>query len=208
MTNWAILPVKPFNQGKSRLHPFLKSEEVYQLNRDFFTATYRRLRACREIDRILVVTKDEEILNLVSEWGGVGLLENTPSSLNLAISQAFSYIQKSNESGPVLVIPADLPSMRTEDLCEMMMALARTNQFLVVIPDYNQTGTNALYMSKPGLITPMFGRRSFQKHIRQALVKSINLTVWLNDTMQSDLDTLQDLEKYNKINIYSTKTTN
>ena len=126
MTNWAILPVKPLNQGKSRLHPFLKSEEVYQLNRDFFTTTYRRLRACREIDRILVVTKDEEILNLVSEWGGVGLLENTPSSLNLAISQAFSYIQKSNESGPVLVIPVDLPRMKTEDLDEML-GLAKEN---------------------------------------------------------------------------------
>lgn len=113
MTTWAILPVKPFNLGKSRLHSFLDKEEIYQLNRNLFKSTYRRLEACHEIDKILVVTKDEEILKLVDEWGGVGLPENTSSSLNLAITQAFAYIQKSAESGPVLVIPADLPRMKT-----------------------------------------------------------------------------------------------
>lgn len=225
MTNWAILPVKPFNLGKSRLHSFLDKEEIYQLNRNLFTSTYRRLEACHEIDKILVVTKDEEILKLVEEWGGVGLPENTPSSLNLAISQAFAFIHDSGESGPVLVIPADLPGMETEDLIELF-ALAKsvkysekrdvnrscyqrsfdngkrghnkTSSFLVIVPDYNQTGTNALLMSEAKLITPMFGRRSFQKHIRQALVKSINLTVWLNDAIQTDLDTIQDWKKYNK----------
>jgi 2-phospho-L-lactate guanylyltransferase (CobY/MobA/RfbA family) len=243
MTTWAILPVKPFYLGKSRLHSFLDKEEIYHLNRDLFTSTYRRLEACHEIDKILVITRDEEILKLVDEWGGVALAENTSSSLNLAISQAFAFIQESEESGPVLVIPADLPRMKTEDLDEML-ALAKENgnshfsprhgqetmserekelgslvvsrprimdyfhtencwkenRFLVIVPDYNQTGTNALYMSRPALIKPMFGRRSFQKHIRQALVKSINLTVWLNNVMQYDLDTHQDLQKYNKIN--------
>jgi 2-phospho-L-lactate guanylyltransferase len=205
MTTWAILPVKPFNLGKSRLHSFLDKEEIYQLNRNLFKSTYRRLEACHEIDKILVVTKDEEILKLVDEWGGVGLPENTSSSLNLAITQAFAYIQKSAESGPVLVIPADLPRMKTEDLDEMF-AFPKENQFLVIVPDYNQTGTNALYMSRPALIKPMFGRWSFQKHIRQALRKSINLSVWLNKAVQYDLDTPQDLQKYNKINQYSIET--
>ncbi len=91
----------------------MDKEEIYQLNRNLFKSTYRRLEACHEIDKILVVTKDEEILKLVDEWGGgVGLPENTSSSLNLAITQAFAYIQKSAESGPVLVIPADLPRMK------------------------------------------------------------------------------------------------
>ena len=229
MTTWAILPVKPFHLGKSRLHPFLTSEEIIQLNRKLFTDTYRCLQACQEIDKILVITKDDAILKLVDEWGGVGLPENTSSSLNLAIAQAFAFIHNSGESGPVLVIPADLPGMKPEDL-RGLFALAGsdkssehndgsrsfitdlenkvripTSSFLVIVPDYNQTGTNALLMSEAELITPMFGRRSFQKHIRQALVKSINLTVWLNDAMQSDLDTLQDWQKYNKINFYSTE---
>lgn len=232
MTTWAILPVKPFHLGKSRLHPFLTSEEIIQLNRKLFTDTYRCLQACQEIDKILVIAKDDAILKLVDEWGGVGLPENTSSSLNLAIAQAFAFIHNSGESGPVLVIPADLPGMKPEDL-RGLFALAGSDKssehndgkhscignslglenkehnkiypFLVIVPDYNQTGTNALLMSEAELITPMFGRRSFQKHIRQALVKSINLTVWLNDAMQSDLDTLQDWQKYNKINFYSTE---
>ena len=147
--------------------------------------------------------KDEEILKLVDEWGGVGLPENVfqPSG-NYS---GFCYIQKSAESGPVLVIPADLPRMKTEDLDEMF-AFPKENQFLVIVPDYNQTGTNALYMSRPALIKPMFGRWSFQKHIRQALRKSINLSVWLNKAVQYDLDTPQDLQKYNKINQYSIET--
>ena len=92
--------------------------------------------------------------------------------------------------------------MSSNDLDEVIR-LGSDQNFLVIVPDLHQSGTNALFMSQPGLIKPMFGRRSYQKHIKQALVNSIDLTVWLNKKIQSDLDTPQDLENYNKINLYS-----
>lgn len=201
MTVWVVLPVKPLSLGKSRLHAYLERDEVPVLNLELFQSTYARLKACSKIDRIMVVSKDEMILEKVQQWGGDALKENSPSSLNKALAQAFAAIKDIDE-GPVLVIPADLPQMETEDL-ERLVNFAQTENFLVIIPDYNQTGTNALFMSRPGLIEPRFGRRSFQKHLKQALLKNVNLTVWLNKKMQSDLDTPQDLQNYTKINLYS-----
>ena len=201
MTTWAVLPVKPLPVGKSRLHACLSPREVYRLNRELLKTTFWRLKNCALIDKILVISRDDEVMALTKEWGGIALAEASPSSLNLAVNQAFGYIQKQG-SGSVLVIPADLPQMGSNDL-EEVIRLGSDQNFLVIVPDLHQSGTNALFMSQPGLIKPMFGRRSYQKHIKQALVNSIDLTVWLNKKIQSDLDTPQDLENYNKINLYS-----
>lgn len=203
MTIWAVLPVKPLHLGKSRLHPYLEPEEIYQLNMDLFAGTYARMDSCNSIDRILVVSKDDTILKMVEAWGGLALREQSPTSLNKALEQAFETI-KQKGGGAVLVIPADLPQMQTKDL-ESLISLGKAKDFVVIVPDYNQTGTNALFMSRPGLIRPMFGRKSFQKHVRQSSEKSVELTVWLNQFMQSDLDTHQDLQNYIKINIHSTE---
>jgi len=206
VTIWAVLPVKPLAAGKSRLHNYLDPGEIIELNKGLFESTFERIMKCNSIDRLMVVTHDPQLLTYTEVNGGVGLLENSPSSLNQAISQAFSVIQE-EDPGPVLVIPADLPKMRSEDLAELI-SLGRSDRFLVIVPDCHQTGTNALYLSSPTLIRPRFGYRSFQKHTGQALKKTADLTIWLNKPMQYDLDTFQDLHLYNKIEVQSSLLTN
>ena len=206
MTIWVVLPVKPLAEGKSRLHNFLDPEKIIELNKGLFESTFERIMNCNSIDQLMVVTHDPQLLTYTEANGGLGLQENYPSSLNQAISQAFSVIQE-EDPGPVLVIPADLPQMRSEDLAELI-SLGKSDRFLVIVPDWHQTGTNALYISGPTLIQPRFGHRSFQKHTGQALKKSADLTIWLNKTMQYDLDTFQDLHLCNKIEVQSSILTN
>jgi|LSQX01.1.fsa_nt_gb 2-phospho-L-lactate guanylyltransferase len=206
MTVWAVLPVKPLTAGKSRLHRYLRSDQIIDLNRSLFESTFERILACHVIDRLMVITKDQELLDYTRANGGVALQENTPSSLNKAVSQAFAVIQD-NDPGPVLVVPADLPDMRSEDLAELIDQ-GTSDRFLLIVPDCHQTGTNALFASSPTLIEPRFGRRSFQKHTGQALKKSAEITIWLKKSMQYDLDTFQDLQLYNKINVQSSILTN
>ena len=206
MTIWAVLPVKPLAAGKSRLHNYLDPGEIIELNKGLFESTFERIMNCKSIDRLMVVTHDPQLLTYTEANDGVGLLENSPSSLNQAISQAFSVIEE-EDPGPVLVIPADLPKMRSEDLAELI-SLGISERFLVIVPDCHQTGTNALYLSSPTLIRPRFGYRSFQKHTGQALKKTADLTIWLNKPMQYDLDTFQDLHLYNKIEVQSSLLTN
>jgi len=206
VTIWAVLPVKPLAAGKSRLHNYLDPGEIIELNKGLFESTFERIMNCKSIDRLMVVTHDPQLLTYTEANDGVGLLENSPSSLNQAISQAFSVIEE-EDPGPVLVIPADLPKMRSEDLAELI-SLGISERFLVIVPDCHQTGTNALYLSSPTLIKPRFGHRSFQKHTSQALKKTADLTIWINKPMQYDLDTFQDLHLYNKIEVQSSILTN
>ena len=197
MTLWAILPVKPLTKGKSRLHGCLEAEEVCNLNRCLFEETFQKLKACSEIDHILVVSQDETVLEYTLQSGGVALKENLQSSLNDAVSQALAFILET-EPGMVLIVPADLPWMTEEDL-EELIRFHRDGQFMIIVPDQKQWGTNAILLSNPNLLTPQYGRRSFQKHAQQAASLSVELIVWLNKNIQRDLDTPQDLLIYNKI---------
>ncbi len=197
MTVWAVLPVKPLSKGKSRLHGCLKAEEVCELNRRLFEETFTKLKSCAEIDQILVVSQDDHVLDYARQMGAVTLQENIPSSLNEAVLQALSFLIE-YDPGMALIIPTDLPWMTVEDLATLIH-LRRTGEFMIIVPDQAQRGTNAIFLSHPSLLKPQFGRHSFQKHTRQATNRSIELIVWLNKNIQRDLDTPQDLFFYNKI---------
>lgn len=203
MTLWAILPVKALEKGKSRLRPRLGAEELISLNWTQYLSTFIKLVNCSEIDKVLVVSRDEKVLNHVRENGQIALQENEESSLNLAVSQALRYISET-ESGKVLILPADLPWMTGKDLSDLIHLQVKGN-FIAVVPDQSQTGTNAILISKSDLMKPQFGQNSFQKHTKQAQSIGTKLIVWLNKNIQRDLDTPQDFEFYIKIKPYSNK---
>ena len=79
MTLWAVLPVKRLEKGKSRLRPCLESEELYILNWTQFLSTFEKLVNCPEIDKVLVISADEKILNHVRENRQIALEENEKS---------------------------------------------------------------------------------------------------------------------------------
>jgi 2-phospho-L-lactate/phosphoenolpyruvate guanylyltransferase len=61
-----------------------------------------------------------------------------------------------------LVVAADLPLVRTVDLRRIAAAGRRSE--IVIVPDRNRSGTNALYIRPPSRIAPRFGRGSFAAH--------------------------------------------
>ena len=203
MTLWAILPVKALEKGKSRLRPRLDAKELFILNWTQFLSTFEKLVNCPEIDKVLVVSADEKILMHVREKGQIALPENEKSSLNLAVSQALGFVREAG-GGQVLILPADLPWMTGKDLSEFVQ-LQEGGNFIAVIPDQKQTGTNAVLISNPGMLKPNFGENSFQKHTKQAQNNGTKLIVWLNKNIQRDLDTPQDFEFYIKIKPYPNK---
>lgn len=199
MTIWAILPVKRYSVGKSRLSHLFSEAELAELNRELFESTFTKLQETSRIDKILVVSREEHALQWSRNHGGIALLEDDPSTLNLAISQAQKYVCDAG-GGRVMVLPSDLPLMTPKDL-NKLISLADGDRELVVVPDHYQSGTNALLMSDPNLIKPGFGSGSFRKHTRQALEKDAELVVYLNENIQWDLDT--SMELYRIINTQS-----
>jgi len=196
MSTWAVLPVKRYSVGKSRLREFFSETELAELNRQLFESTFTKIQHSSGIDRILVVSRENQALEWCEAQGGMALVEDEPSSLNLAIIKAQGYVHR-HGGERIAILPSDLPLMTVKDL-DNLLKLANGVRKLVIVPDHFQSGTNALVMSEPHLVEPRFGTGSFRKHTRQAMEKKAELIVYLNENIQWDLDT--SLELYRIIN--------
>lgn len=191
MSTWAVLPVKRYSVGKSRLRELFSEAELAELNRQLFESTFTKIQHSSGIDRILVVSREDQALEWCEAQGGMALVEDEPSSLNLAIIKAQGYVHR-HGGERIVILPSDLPLMTVKDL-DSLLKVANGVRKLVIVPDHFQSGTNALVMSEPHLVEPRFGTGSFRKHTRQAMEKKAELIVYLNENIQWDLDTSLEL---------------
>lgn len=196
MSTWAIVPVKPFSEGKSRLRSCFNNEELLEINKNCFIRTLKKLQDNAEIDEILVISRSKAVLDIARNMNTKGLLEEEPFSLNNGLTQALAHLEGKNCSR-VIIIPTDLPRLEGRDI-DALLDRPSSWQGIALVPDHFQTGTNAVLLSKINSFVPQFGLNSFQKHARQALKLCGNLDVLLIENIQHDLDTYADLEMLDK----------
>ena len=66
---------------------------------------------------------------------------------------------------------------------------------VVVAPCHHGTGTNALLICPPGLISFAFGPDSFAAHCAAARAAGVEPVIYRSATVALDLDTPEDLEE-------------
>jgi 2-phospho-L-lactate guanylyltransferase len=191
MTIWAIVPVKPLRRAKSRLSPVLGGEERLALSREMLNRVLGALARIPDIDRTLLVSRDSEAMALARQHGARTLSERPPIDLNQALQQATRAALGSGASA-VLVVPADLPLVTSEDL-EEILALGVAPPIVVLAPDRHGAGTNALLVSPAGLIEYAFGPSSFDRHRTLALAAGARVAVCDRPGLALDLDLPEDL---------------
>lgn len=191
MTKWAIVPVKPFSKGKSRLSGLFKPEVLYRLNIKLFFRTLQTIMESQVIDEVLVVSRSKRALRWAEQKGAKTLLEKPPRGLNSALNQAILFLDSSSLDD-IVILPTDLPLMSAEDISEL--APLTENPGITIVPDRHKAGTNAICMTGGARIAPSFGLNSFQKHCALAIANGFLLTVWMNEAFAKDLDTETDLE--------------
>ena len=150
------------------------------------------LREVKEIERTLVVSRDTKALSIARKHGARTVTENGAPELNNALSRATVVAQQYDISG-VLVIPADLPLMRMDDV-EKLISKATDPPVVVIAPDRHGSGTNALLSSPPGLIEYDFGSDSFARHVARAKAAGVRLVVCENPSIGLAVDLPEDLE--------------
>lgn len=194
MTLWAIVPVKPLRRGKSRLAGTLSEDERTQLNQLLLEHTLKTLTNLKEIEQILVVSRDPAALSLAREHGARTVREAAGSpQLNTALTRATVVAQVYATRG-VLVLPADLPLMTREDILALVER-ATEPPVVVIAPDRREEGTNALLICPAGLIEYDFGIGSFQRHCERARQANARLEVVTLPSLGLDLDLPEDLEE-------------
>lgn len=192
MTLWAIVPVKPLRRGKSRLSGILTEDERADLNRTLLQHTLETLTELKEVEEVLVVSRDPQVLTIARNYGARTVREDGQPDLNTALRRATVIAQVYATRG-VLVLPADLPLISREDALALVER-ASDPPVVVIAPDRHQKGTNALLIAPAGLIEYDFGENSFQRHCNLVKKAGARLEIVNLPSLGLDLDSPEDLE--------------
>jgi 2-phospho-L-lactate guanylyltransferase len=197
MSLWAIVPVKPLRRGKSRLAEALTEEERTALNEEMLARTLKTLSTLKEVDQVLVVSRDPHALTIARNHGAKTVQEDGQPHLNTALTRATVIAQVHATQG-VLILPVDLPLLTTDDVLTLIDRATKP-PVVVIAPDRHGKGTNALLMVPPQQIEYEFGEGSFQRHCEQAKQSGARLEIVDLPSLGLDLDLPEDLEMVRKL---------
>jgi 2-phospho-L-lactate guanylyltransferase len=193
MDCWAIIPVKAFALGKSRLAPVLDDEPRAALNRTLFGAVLDATLGVFRPDRIVVATSDNTLPDLMRQQG-IHVVEDSGSGLNAALGSACRYAIEYGAHA-VAATAADLPLISVDDIATLMAGLDG-EAHCVIAPDRHDKGTNALAMTPPDPDFFRFGPDSFHAHTEAAATRGMRLHVLRRPGLAHDLDTPDDYRAY------------
>ncbi len=197
----AIVPVKPLAESKTRLAGVLDENGRAALTRKLLERSLLKLTRARGIDRVVVISRDENVLKLARKFGAFGILE-TNANLNDALEQA-RRVCMANGARALLIVPADLPKLRVRDL-EKIIALGESAPCVVIAPAQRDGGTNALLLNPAHDFVFQFGENSFDAHLEQVAGSKYQVKIYNSDTVTFDLDMPKDFQQ-SKIEIQKSK---
>jgi 2-phospho-L-lactate guanylyltransferase len=192
MSIWAIVPVKPLAESKSRLASALDPRARERLVVLMLEHELRVLSDCTPpLAGTLVVSQDSAALEIARSCGAIPVKENPGSGLNGALASGVrEAVNRGAET--IVILPMDLPKMIAGDILELLARIPAAPG-VALAPDRHRRGTNALAESPPDLLDFEFGETSFLHHCAQALSKQAGLAVVERPGLMLDIDTPQDL---------------
>jgi 2-phospho-L-lactate guanylyltransferase len=189
---FAIVPVKGLNVSKRRLSASLSLNERKALTSALLKDVLTALQSSRKIQKIVVVSDDNEV-RAISKEAGAFFFSPIRGGLNAAVNEAARWCKK-NHATSTLIIPADLPLLRVQDINTIIKLGTYQNPTVVLSPSSNG-GTNALFQNPPSLISGAFGHGSFAKHAKKARKKGVAVKFYCSESVALDIDTGSDLQK-------------
>jgi 2-phospho-L-lactate guanylyltransferase len=206
MNVWAIVPVKPFRDSKSRLGHILSADQRAELTSTLLGRTLDILAGMPAIQRTLVISRDPAALKLARQHEAMTYEEAEKQDLNTALMRA-AHITAAQKADCALILPADLPFLTAEDVTHVLEAATPEacnggNGYLsrlrgvAICSDREGDGTNALLVCPPTGFTFQYGPGSFQRHLAEAERLGRGQCIVDTPGIRFDLDTEQDYEAY------------
>ena len=175
-----VIPVRPLGQGKTRLSPALSGPARAELARAMFAHVQT---VARTLAPVHVISRDPAVLAMADHP-----IHESGEGLNPALEQA---ARELGGTGPLLALSADLPLLTGEDLAAMIALLNEAE--VIAAPDRLGLGTNALLLTRPGLIAYRFGPDSLAAHRDAALAAGLRFACCERAGLASDVDRPEDL---------------
>ena len=194
---WAIIPVKPLYRAKSRLAEVLSPEQRYQFAETMLKHVLTVLQNVPQINGTLVISRDTKALAIARDLGAKTIQESNPSDLNPALMRA-TEVARVWGAKAVLVLPADLPFITAKDI-ERIAELGDSAMTVVIAPDREEDGTNAMLIRPAGLMPYAYGQKSYERHVISAKLTGADVKIYESETVSLDIDIPSDLEEYNRL---------
>jgi 2-phospho-L-lactate guanylyltransferase len=194
MSRWALIPIKGFDRGKSRLSDVLAPPERAQLARDLFEHVVAVLRASPAIDDIAVVSDSPEARKDAQRLGVVALSDADGSQGLADVVDCALKDLKLRGATSVMICMSDLPNLTAQDIASVARQLDESD--VVLVPDLLQQGTNVIAV-KPatGLPSCLGHKDSLQRHQTRARELGLTVSVQLRSGIAFDVDRPDDLER-------------
>ena len=194
MSRWALIPVKGFDRGKSRLSDVLPPRERAAFTRELFEHVVRVLRESPSIDGIAIVSDSQEAREHAERLGAVAL-EDPEGNQGLAdvVDAALGDLEARGATS-VLVCMSDLPELAAEDVESVGRQLEEAD--VVLVPDLLQRGTNLIALKPPSVLPSCLGHDdSLQRHRDLARDLGLTVSVQLRSGISFDVDHPRDLAR-------------
>lgn len=194
MSRWALVPIKGFDRGKSRLSEVLGPTERAGLARSLFEHVVQVLRASPDIDAIAAVSDSAQAREL-AEHLGVLALSDAEGSRGLAevVDSALLELEERGATS-VLICMSDLPDLTVNDVASVVHELQESD--VVLVPDLEQQGTNVIAV-KPatGLPSCLGHDDSLRRHHERARRLGLTASIQQSSGIGFDVDRPSDLDR-------------
>ena len=194
MSRWALIPVKGFDRGKSRLSEVLGPSERAALARQLFEHVVQVLQQSPSIDGIAMVSDSSEA-RAHAERLGVVALEDPKESRGLAnvVDTALADLERRGATS-ALICMSDLPELTVDDVESVGRHLGEADA--VLVPDLLQQGTNVIAVKPPSVLPSCLGHEdSLERHLRVSRDLGLTVSVQLRSGISFDVDHPGDLAR-------------
>ena len=195
MSTWALIPIKGFDRGKSRLSEVLSPEERELLARELFEHVVQVLREAPDVDGIAVVSDSLEARDHAERLGLLAL-SDPPGKPGLARVVDDALRQLANRGATkAIVCMSDLPDLTSDDIAGVARALTEVE--VVLVPDRLRQGTNVIALAPPTVLPSCLGHEdSLLRHLARARELGLTVNVQLSSGIAFDVDDPVDLARF------------
>ena len=156
------------------------------------------LSASPLLSEIIVITKEQEALNMAIDHGAVVICDEHERGVNAAVSLADKHIEQ-NGIDATVVFPQDIPFTRVRDV-EFLLRDQFPPNFVTIVPSRKFDGTNALVRMPYNIMGTCYDNDSYHAHVKTAKNHTRNWSVLFVDRIMMDMDEMEDLEQAVRLN--------
>jgi 2-phospho-L-lactate/phosphoenolpyruvate guanylyltransferase len=191
MKTFAIVPIKRFENAKTRLSSILDTDDRIRLSLLMLKDTLQILSAVHSLSQVITVSADKRVGEIAVKYGANFLLEEKERGVNSAVALADSYCMK-KAADATMVIPHDLPLLDSTDVSKACELAENESSCIVICPSFRYDGTNMLLRKPPSIIATFYDADSYDMHVKAAIRLGIPVKCLLSKGLMHDIDTPED----------------